>query len=106
MPAHFEIACHALERLMRLAQQRFFFFRGLAKIKLRIIEGRGVAQPPRMRIDQPINAIQETRASFDRLLAPFEIFLRWRSKQCVETSRVAAILLRHLNRADNVSARF
>ena len=105
MPARLEIVGHALQRLVRLADQNLFFRRAFA-ISVCCSRSTGSArQPPRMFLDQPVDAVQESRRAFDSLLAPFQVFFRRRGEERVHPPRVAAVFVGHLDCADDVALR-
>ncbi len=58
-----------------------------------------------MPIHQPVYAIEKAPRAFNALLAPLQIFFRWRGKKCIEPSRIRSVLLGHFFRADHVAPR-
>src|SRR5271170_4694359 len=104
VPTHLEIIGDALQRLMHLAYQQLFLCGRVRQIRLLRQIRLHAAQPFGVVRHQPVNLLQKTRRTFDRLLAPFQIFFRRRRKKRVQTPRIAAVFIRHVNRAHHVAA--
>ena len=101
----FEIIGHALERLVRPADEQLFLGGGAGEIGLRVEIDLDVAQAIGVFVDQPIDAVQKARRAFDALLAPFQVFFRRRRKQRVHAAGIAAVFFGHIDRADHIAAR-
>src|SRR6266403_1600640 len=119
MPTPLKILRHPLQSLVRLPQQRLFFFRGSAGILpastllfsvysvlyLCALCVKSASQILCMLVHHPINSIQKSPRPINTLLAPLQILLRRRRKQRIQPPRIRPVLLRHLFRAHHVPAR-
>ena len=105
MPAGLKIVGYALERLMRAPDQQLFFGRGAGQVGLGIEIGVDAMEPFRVLGNEPVNFVQESRGAFNSLLVPFQVFFRGGGEERVHASGVAAILVRHFNRADKIAFR-
>ena len=106
MPAHIVIVRNPLQRLVRLADQSFFFRRRVRDVRLLRQIRLNCAQPPRVLRHQPVHLIQKSRRAFNRLFAPLQILFRRRREQGVHPPRIRAIFVRHIDRAHHIPARF
>ena len=92
MPARFEILGHAPQRLMRLAEQRFFFRRGARKIERTRLCWRSTPRNRSAWRSTSRNTLVKKRAQPSiPCFAPLQIFFRRRGEQRVHARRVAAV---------------